>query len=510
MAKVDNIIEVKNITKRFPGIVANNDVSLEIRRGEIYALLGENGAGKSTLMNILFGLYEPDEGEILLRGKSVVISSPAHAVSLSIGMVHQHFRLVEDFTITENIVLGVEPERRAAGVFPYVDMKSANRKIAELSNSYGLDVDPEMKLSMAGVSIRQRVEILKMLYREAEILIFDEPTAMLAPQEIDYLLQILKNLREQGKTIILISHKLLEIKQVADRCAILNRGKLVGVYNVAETSVEEMAVHMVGCEPGKEVPPPAQDFGEVILDVKDLTVSKRGVKNLRDVSFSVRAGEIFALAGVDGNGQIELADAIAGLLNVTSGQITLAGKDITHASVRQRAELGLSYVPEDRHSVGLVLDYSLSHNLALRRYYKPPFCVRGVFIEQLFDEFSVKLIEDYDIRCGQGGQTITRSMSGGNQQKAIVAREIEYASKLLIFVQPTRGLDIGATCAIHAHILRQRAAGYAIFLISMELEEIKVLADTIGVMYDGQINCIAPARELTTDEIGEYMMGVKV
>ncbi|MCL2079307.1 MAG: ABC transporter ATP-binding protein [Oscillospiraceae bacterium] len=507
---MENIIEVKNITKAFPGIIANNDISLEIRRGEIYALLGENGAGKSTLMNILFGLYKPDRGDIILRGERVIISSPAHAASMSIGMVHQHFRLVEDFSIAENIVLGIEPKHRFLGILPYVGMTSVNRKIAQLSRDLGLDVDPEMKVSDAGVSIRQRVEILKMLYRNAEILIFDEPTAMLAPQEIAYLLKILKNLKEQGKTIILITHKLSEVKEIADRCGILNRGRLIGVYDVASTSASDMAAYMVGRELDDELPPPPQDFGDVVLDVSNMSVAQRGLKCVDDVSFSVRAGEVFAIAGVDGNGQKELADALAGLIDVSGGSIMLSGQDMTRASVRQRIEAGLSYVPEDRHGIGLILDFPLRHNLALRRYYVSPFCVNGVFKESVFDDFSTGLIENFDIRCGQGGHTVTRSMSGGNQQKAIVAREIELASKLMIFVQPTRGLDIGATRAIHKHIMRQREAGHAIFLISMELDEIRVLADTIGVIYDGRINRIAPARELSTEEIGEYMMGVKV
>ena len=508
-AEIKNIIETKNITKCFPGIIANNNISLEIRQGEVYALLGENGAGKSTLMNLLFGLYEPDSGDIILRGERVVISSPAYASSLSIGMVHQHFRLVDDFTIAENIVLGAETKKRLIGVLPYVDMKTARKKIADLSKSYGLDVDPDMKVSEASVSVRQRVEILKMLYREAEILIFDEPTAMLAPQEIEYLLQIIKNLKEQGKTIILITHKLGEVKQIADRCGILNRGILVGVYDVADTSIEKMAALMVGRELEDEKPPPKHDFGETVLDVNNLTVRQNNITSVDNVSFSVRAGEIFAVAGVDGNGQLELADAVAGLIKATAGKITLTGHDITNSTTRERAETGLSYVPEDRHGVGLILDFSLQQNLALRRYYTKPFSVHGVLNEKTFENFAVDLINDFDIRCGQGGQTIVRSMSGGNQQKAIIAREIEKGSKLMIFVQPTRGLDIGAIRAIHEHIIRQRSAGHAIFLISMELDEIKVLADTIGVMYDGKINRIAPANELTTDEIGEYMMGVR-
>ena len=463
-------------------------------------------------MNLLFGLYEPDEGEIYVRGERVRISSPERASLLSIGMVHQHFRLVEDFTIAENIVLGMEPKRRLFGIFPYVDISSASEKIACLSKNYGLDVAPETRISSVGISARQRVEILKMLYRETEILIFDEPTAMLAPQEIEYLLEILKNLRKQGKTIILITHKLNEVKQIADRCGILNRGILTGMHDVAATPAAKMAAEMVGRELEDEYPPQEHDFGAEVLKVRSLNVMERGARRVNGVTFSIRAGEIFALAGVDGNGQTQLADAIAGLLEASGGEITLSGRDITRAPVRERAEAGLSYVPEDRHGVGLLLDFELLRNLALRRYYMPPFSSRGIFgtlREREFEDFSEDLIDRFDIRSGRGVRTVTRFMSGGNQQKTIVAREIELGSDLMIFVQPTRGLDIGATRAIHEHMLRQREAGRAIFLISMELDEIKILADTIGIMYDGRINRIAPARELTTDEIGEYMMGVK-
>ena len=506
---MQNIIELKHITKRFPGVVANDDISLAIRRGEIFALLGENGAGKSTLMSILFGLYEPDAGDIYLRGERVSISSPAHASSLSIGMVHQHFKLVEDMSIAENIILGDEPMRKSLGLFPYVDIKAANQAVEKISQAVGLDVEPQALIQNVGVSVRQRVEILKMLYREAEILIFDEPTAMLAPQEIEHLMRILNNLRELGKTIILITHKLGEVKQIADRCAVLNRGRLVGVYNVADTSIAEMAAYMVGRELEEEARGAAHDYGEVVLAVQNLRVLNRGVTQVDGVSFSIRAGEIFSVAGVDGNGQTQLADAIAGLLPITDGRIMLADKDITRAPIRARMEAGLSYVPEDRQDVGLLLDFFLRQNLAARRYYQPPFSTRSILREREFQVFADKLIDKYDIRGGRGGETLTRSMSGGNQQKSIVAREIEYGGQLMMFVQPTRGLDIGATRAIHEHILAERDAGRAVLLISMELDEVMLLADTIGVMYEGQMRRIAPAQELSTEEIGEYMMGVK-
>ena len=508
----ETIVEMRSVTKRFPGVTANDNVTVEIRRGEIFALLGENGAGKSTLMSMLFGLYEPDEGEIYIRGEKVRISSPAHASSLSIGMVHQHFRLVENFTIAENIVLGLEPKKRKLGFLPFVDMRTANAKILELSRQYGLEVDPKAVIENVGISIRQRVEILKMLYREAEILIFDEPTAMLAPQEIEYLLEILHNLRESGKTIILITHKLEEIKKTADRCAILNHGKLVGVYDVATTSTKQMVADMVGREISDEEPPPEHEFGGEVLCVENLSVTLPGrdrAKKIDNISFSIRGGEVFAIAGVDGNGQTELTDAIAGLMKASSGKITLDGVDITKAEVRERIELGMSYVPEDRQATGLLLDFPLDDNVMLRQYYSEPFSRRGILDDKAARDYGETLINRYDIRSGRGVDTIVRSMSGGNQQKVIVAREIELGQSLLIFVQPTRGLDIGAMRAIHEHILAQREQGRAILLVSLELEEIAALADTIGVIYGGRINRISPAKDISIEEMGEYMTGVR-
>lgn len=505
----ENIIEMKHITKRFPGIVANDDVTLEIRKGEIYAILGENGAGKSTLMSILFGMYEPDEGEIFIRGEKVRISSPNHATKLNIGMVHQHFKLVENYTITENIILGIEPKKRFMGLFPYVDVKSANEKVAKLSEDYGLQVEPTKTIADVTVSIQQRVEILKMLYRDAEILIFDEPTAILTPQEITYLLEIIKNLRDSGKTIILITHKLEEIKQVADRCAILNRGKLVDVLEVATTTTKEMSSLMVGRDVDFDFQKAETNFGEVILDVKGLTVkNSQKFEAVKDVTFKIHGGEIFAIAGVSGNGQAELADAITGLLPASSGSITLKGKDITKFDVRKRIKEGISYIPEDRQAYGLVLDFTVAENIVLKSYFTDEYCKGGVLKKDKFVTQSDKLIEKYDIRSGQGSKTQVRSMSGGNQQKAIIAREIELGSDLMIFVQPTRGLDIGAIENIHRQILAERDAGKAVLLISLELEEIMNCADTIGVIYNGQITKIADAKELTTNEVGEFMMGV--
>ncbi len=504
------IVEMRHITKRFPSIVANDDVSIAVKKGEIFALLGENGAGKSTLMSMLFGMYEPDEGEILIRGEKVHIASPAHATQLNIGMVHQHFKLVENYTITENIVLGQEPKAKLMGILPMVDIKGSDKKIAELSKRYGLEVDPRKKIEDINVSTRQRVEILKMLYREAEILIFDEPTAVLTPQEIDFLLEIIRGLRDSGKTIILITHKLEEIKKVADRCAVLCRGKLIGVMDVATTSTKTMANMMVGREVSFTVDKNPANFGAEVLNVQGLTVKNQdGLPVVKNVSFFIRKGEIFAIAGVSGNGQTEVADAITGLLPISGGKILLDGKDITAASVRERTLAGISYIPEDRQAVGLVLDFSLSDNLALKDYFKEPFCKKGVLQNDAFDEHGKMLIEEYDIRSGQGITTTVRSMSGGNQQKAIIAREIELSSELMIFVQPTRGLDIGAIENIHKQILAQRDEGRAILLISLELDEIIGLADTIGVMYNGEMQNIAPAETLTANQVGEYMMGVK-
>ena len=496
------IIEMNHITKRFPGIVANDDVSIKVKKGEIYALLGENGAGKSTLMSMLFGMYEPDEGEIIIRGQKVKILSPSHATELNIGMVHQHFKLVSNYTIAENIIMGMEPVKKHLGFIKSVDIKKANQEILELSRKFGLEVDPTKVIEDVNVSIQQRVEILKMLYREAEILIFDEPTAVLTPQEIEFLLEIIKGLRKDGKTIILITHKLEEIKKVADRCAILCRGKLIDVLDVAVTDTKTMANMMVGREVSFTVDKKEPKFGREILKVENLTVKNE------DVSFTIHAGEIFVIAGVSGNGQVELADAVAGLLKHSAGRVILNGADISNYTIRRRNLAGISYIPEDRHNVGLVMDFSLSDNLALKNYFEEPFSGKGIVREGEFAAYGERLIREYDIRSSQGNNTIVRSMSGGNQQKAIIAREIELGSDLMIFVQPTRGLDIGAIENIHRQIVAQRDAGKAVLLISLELDEVMNLADTIGVIYNGEIQKIADAKTLTPGQVGEFMMGV--
>lgn len=504
----DYVVEMRHITKRFPGIVANDDVTIQIKRGEIYALLGENGAGKSTLMSMLFGMYEPDSGEILINGEPVVLSSPNDAAAHNIGMVHQHFKLVENFTIAENIVLGMEPKGNFLGM-PSVNMKKANEEIAALSKEYGLEVNPTDLVEKVPVYIRQRVEILKMLYRKADILIFDEPTAVLTPQEIEYLLEIMKNLRAAGKTIILITHKIEEIKTVADRCAILLRGRLVDVLDVQTTPSQEMANLMVGRHVDFAPDKKAAAFGDVVLSVKDLVVRDEHKYHVVDgISFDIHAGEIFAVAGVSGNGQEELADAIYGLAKAYKGTIKLNGVDVTDMPIRQRAETGISYIPSDRQGTGLYMDFSLRDNLALRRYYKEPFSRKGILKFGEFDTYADRLIDTYDIRSGQGKKTNSRSMSGGNQQKAIIAREIEQHSALEIFMQPTRGLDVGAIENIHKQILAERDAGAAVLLISLELDEVMELADTIGVIYDGKLLKIADATTLTSLDVGRYMMGV--
>jgi len=506
----DYIVEMRNITKRFPGIVANDDVSIQVKRGEVYALLGENGAGKSTLMSILFGMYQPDMGEIRIEGQPVRFRSSNDATAHSIGMVHQHFKLVDNYTVAENIVLGVEPMKKLAGFLPCVDLKTANRQIAELSKSYGLEVNPTDKIEDLPVSVRQRVEILKMLYRKAEILIFDEPTAVLTPQEIEFLLKIIDGLRKSGKTIILITHKIEEIKKIADRCAILYRGRLVDVLDVRNTTTQAMANLMVGREVDFNPHKNPAAFRDTVLEVKNLTVRNASkFEVVKNVSFRVRGGEIFAIAGVAGNGQVELADAIAGMTHIAGGEVKLCGQNITDLPIRERTEAGIAYIPEDRQGTGVFLDFNLGDNLALRKYYREPFARKGILQFHQFETYANDLIDRYDIRCGQGRKTSLRSMSGGNQQKAIIAREIEEHAKLVIFVQPTRGLDIGAIENIHRQILAERDRGTAILLVSLELDEIMELADTIGVIYNGQLLKVADASTLTSHDVGRYMMGVK-
>lgn len=505
----DYIVEFKNITKRFPGIVANDKISLGIEEGEIFALLGENGAGKSVLMSMLFGMYEPDEGEIYVKGQKIEDYSPKNASRLNIGMVHQHFKLVENYSIAENIVLGMEPVEKKFGIFNKLNIKKSEKEIEELSKKYGLEVDPKALVEDTNIATRQRVEILKMLYREAEILIFDEPTAILTPQEIEYLLEVILEFKKSGKTIILITHKLDEIKKVADRFAVLNRGRLIDIRPVEGTSTAEMARLMVGREVEDVAGVSKKEFGSKVLEVKDLTIYENKVEMVKKVNFSIRQGEIFAIAGVSGNGQNQLADGLAGLIEVDQGQIILKNQDITKLSIRQRKEAGISYIPEDRQGYGLVLDFDLANNMILNDYYKRPFSKKGIRQREAIDQYAEKLVKNYDIRSNNGIRSITRSLSGGNQQKMIIAREIEQDNELLIFVQPTRGLDIGAINNTWKQILKERDKNKAILLISYELEEVIALADTIGVIYNGELLTTRDKQDLTRNEIGEYMMGVK-
>lgn len=502
---MENVIEMRHITKEFPGIIANDDVTIELRKGEIHALLGENGAGKSTLMSVLFGLYQPEKGEILKNGKVVKINDPNDANRLGIGMVHQHFKLVHNFTVLENIVLGAEDTKNG-----FIVMKEARKKVEELSKHYNLKIDCDALISDITVGMQQRVEIIKMLYRDNEVLIFDEPTAVLTPQEIDELMQIMKNLSKEGKSILFITHKLNEIKAVADRCSVLRKGKYIGTVNVADVTKEEMSEMMVGRKVNLKIEKSPAHPTDDVLVVKNLSVAKKGHKNpVNHVSFNVRKGEIVCIAGIDGNGQSELVQALTGLMSASEGSIFLNGEDITHASIRKRNISGLSHIPEDRHKHGLVLDYPLSYNLVLQRYFEPQFSSKGFLKFNEIENYANKLIEQYDIRSGQGAQTIARSMSGGNQQKAIVAREIDKNPDCLIAVQPTRGLDVGAIEYIHRKIVEERDEGKAVLLVSLELDEVMNLSDRILVIYEGEIVGELDPQHTTVQELGLYMAGSK-
>ncbi len=499
-------IEMIDITKEFPGIVANDNVTLQVERGEIHALLGENGAGKSTLMSVLFGLYQPEKGMIKKDGVQVRINNPNDANRLGIGMVHQHFKLVENFTVLENIVLGAETVRMGM-----LKMDDARKKVLELSERYNLSIDPDKKIEDITVGMQQRVEILKMLYRENEILIFDEPTAVLTAAEIDELMNIMVSLAKEGKSIVFITHKLNEIKKVADRCTVLRKGKYIGTVKVADTSKEELSRMMVGRSVSLEVEKTDAVPKEVILEVKNVSVRSKTTdkKVLNDVSFTVREGEIVAIAGIEGNGQSELVYAIAGLTDIHSGEIKLCGENFESRSVRYRSTHGLSHIPEDRHKYGLVLDYTLAENMILQTYFTPQFQKNGILNKENMLKFSDRLIEQYDVRSGQGSQTIARSMSGGNQQKAIIAREIDKDPKLLIAVQPTRGLDVGAIEYIHKQLVRVRDENKAVLLVSLEIDEVMSVSDRIIVIYEGELVGEFDAKTASVEELGLYMSGSK-
>ena len=502
------VVELLNITKKFPGVVANNDITLKIKKGEIHALLGENGAGKSTLMSILFGLYSHDMGKIKINENEVKITNPNDANALGIGMVHQHFKLVGNFSVIENIVLGVETTKHNL-----LDMSSARKKVTGLSTRYGLVIDPDRITSEITVGMQQRVEILKMLYRDNDILIFDEPTSVLLPQEVDELINIIHGLAAEGKTILFTSHKLDEIKRVADNCTILRRGKVVGMVDVASTTKEQMAEMMVGRKVLLNVEKGGNFKGEkkTILEINDLTVEDKitGKLKVDHVSFSVYAGEIVSIAGVDGNGQTQLVEAVTGIIPST-GEIYLCGEDVTNKSIRYRNTHGLAHIPEDRQRHGLVMEFSISENSVLQEYFIEQFQKNGFIKKVAVGNYADNLIKEYDVRAGQGRETKAGNLSGGNQQKLILARELHRFHELIIAVQPTRGLDVGATENVQRQIVAQRNAGKAVLLLSLELEEVMSLSDRILVIHDGKIvvSDLIPS-EIEMKELGMYMAGSK-
>ncbi len=502
---VENIIEMLHITKEFPGIIANDDITLQLRKGEIHALLGENGAGKSTLMSVLFGLYQPEAGEIRKNGQVVRINDPNDATALGIGMVHQHFQLIDVFTVLDNIILGAETTKLG-----FLQKKEARKKVEALSKKYGLEVDLDAKVEDITVGMQQRVEILKMLYRDNEILIFDEPTAVLTPQEIEELMATMKEFAREGKSILFISHKLNEIMEVADRVTVLRKGKYVGTVNTKDTNKQALSNMMVGRPVQLEVVKDEARPGETVLKVEHLSVPSHSHKRdaVRDVSFEARAGEILCIAGIDGNGQTELIYGLTGLDKCSAGTVTLCGRDISHASIRHRGE-NMSHIPEDRHKHGLVLDFTLEQNLVLQRYREPQFQHFGFIRDDQVRGYAQRLIEQYDVRSGQGPVTTARSMSGGNQQKAIIAREVDRDKALIVAVQPTRGLDVGAIEYIHKQLVAERDKGKAVLLVSLELDEVMSLSDRILVMYEGEIVGELDPKTTTVQELGLYMAGAK-
>ncbi|WP_458119623.1 ABC transporter ATP-binding protein [Paenibacillus sp. Z6-24] len=499
------VVELKQITKRFPGIVANDSISLKLHKGEIHALLGENGAGKSTLMNIVFGLYQPDEGSIEVNGKPVIIDGPNKAIELGIGMVHQHFKLVQPFTVTENIILGSEPRKGAQ-----INYRKATEEIRKLSEQYGLRVDPNAKIHDISVGMQQRVEILKTLYRGADILIFDEPTAVLTPQEISELMEIMQRLIQEGKSIILITHKLKEIMHIADTVTIIRRGKVIDTVKKTETTPQELAEKMVGRNVSFKVDKKPAEPGEVVMQMQNiLSKNKDGMAVLNELNLQVRAGEILGIAGVDGNGQTELIEALTGLRHVEGGKVTLHGKDITNLTPRKVTESGVAHIPEDRHKHGLVLDFSVSENMVLETYYKAPYNKNGFLQYDEVDKKATRLVEAFDVRT-PSIHTMARSLSGGNQQKAIIAREIDKNPELLVAAQPTRGLDVGAIEFVQKQLIAQRDQGKAVLLISFELDEIMNVSDRIAVIYEGQIVGEVLPEQTNDQELGLMMAGSTV
>ena len=502
----ENIIEMLHITKEFPGIIANDDITLQLRRGEIHALLGENGAGKSTLMSVLFGLYQPEKGEIRKNGQAVRIDNPNDATALGIGMVHQHFKLIDVFTVLDNIILGAETTKLG-----FLQKKAARAKVEALSEKYGLKVDLDAKVEDITVGMQQRVEILKMLYRDNEILIFDEPTAVLTPQEIDELMATMREFAKEGKSILFISHKLNEIMAVADRVTVLRKGRYIGTVNTADTDKQALSNMMVGRPVQLEVDKQPARPGEVVLSVREFSMpAKGGHKHnaVNKVSFEARAGEIVCIAGIDGNGQTEFIHGLTGLEKASGGQITLCGQELARASIRRRGEK-MSHIPEDRHKHGLVLDFTLEQNMVLQTYKEKRFQHLGFIDQGAVRRYAETLIDQYDVRSGQGPITVARSMSGGNQQKAIIVRELDRQKPLIVAVQPTRGLDVGAIEYIHSQLVAQRDAGKAVLLVSLELDEVLSLSDRILVMYEGEIVGELDPKATTAQELGLYMAGAK-
>ncbi|MBU5595065.1 ABC transporter ATP-binding protein [Amphibacillus sp. MSJ-3] len=491
-----------DIRKEFPGIVANNNINLQVKKGEIHALLGENGAGKSTLMNVLFGLYQPEKGEIRIKGEPVKVTDPNVANRLGIGMVHQHFMLVENFTVAQNIMLGVEPTKKGV-----IDIDKVEREVAELSRKYGLSVDPKAKISDISVGMQQRAEILKTLYRGADVLILDEPTAVLTPQEITELMKILCSLINEGISIILITHKLKEIMDVCDRCTVIRKGEGIATVNVNETTADELAALMVGRKVEFKIEKTEAEPKEEVLTIKDLKVKdSRRALMVKGLNLSVRSGEIVGIAGIDGNGQSELIEALTGLRKVESGQILLNQQEITHLSTRKITEAGVGHIPQDRHKYGLVLDFPIAENMVLQTYYQKPFSKNKIMSFNKIYEYGKKLIQDYDVRT-PSPRTKARALSGGNQQKAIIAREVDRSPDLLIAAQPTRGLDVGAIENIHKRLIRERDQGRAVLLLSFELDEIMNVSDRIVIMFDGKIVADVKPSETTEQELGLLMSG---
>lgn len=502
---MEYVVEMLNIRKEFPGIVANDNITLQLKEGEIHALLGENGAGKSTLMGMLFGMYKPDRGSIKVRGKEVKILNPNIANDLGIGMVHQHFKLVDNFTVTENIILGCEPRKGLT-----VDIKKAAKKIEELSKKYGLNVDPYAKIEDISVGMQQRVEILKMLYRNANVLIFDEPTAVLTPSEIDELISIMKNMTKEGKSIILITHKLREIKEAANRCTVIRRGKYIGTVDVKDTTEADMAKMMVGREVSFKVEKVEAKPKDIVVKIENLSVNNnKKVLGLKNFSLDIRAGEIVGIAGVEGNGQTELVEALTGMRQIESGNIIFKGKNIIKESIRQRIDDGMAHIPEDRHKRGLILDYTMEDNMILKAYRNKPFSKNGLINKAKISEYAQKIIETFDVRSGEGGKSIARSLSGGNQQKGVIGREIESDPDFLIAVQPTRGLDVGSIEYIHKRLVEQRDLGKAVLLVSLELDEVLNVSDRIAVVNNGELIGIVNANETNENEVGLMMAGIK-